>query len=73
MMDNITKIGLVKTYSQDDRPEDGQTIVYLFEPFNSWYIGKYIAEYDSVEGSQGFTTWDPEVIAWFPQRGPRND
>ena len=51
-----------------DRPEDNQEVVYLFEPFNSWYLGVYDAENDSVYGKSGFTTWLPEVIAWFPRR-----
>ena len=50
------------------RPKDGQVVVYLFGPFNAWFIGKYDAAYDSVGGSHGFTTWVPEVEAWFPQR-----
>ena len=51
-----------------DRPEDNQTVIYLFEPFNSWYIGRYDKEYDSVGGPCGFTTWLPEVLAWYPNK-----
>ena len=58
----------LKLRDSERRPRDGQVVVYLFEPFRAWYIGKYDAESDSVGGSHGFTTWVPEVIAWFPQR-----
>lgn len=52
----------------EQRPKNGQVVVYLFEPFNAWFIGTYDAVSDSVGGAQGFTTWVPEVVAWFPQR-----
>lgn len=58
----------IKLHDPKTRPADGQTVVYLFEPFNAWFIGKYDAEFDSVGGTHGFTTWVPEVAAWFPQR-----
>lgn len=58
----------LKLKGPEQRPKDGQVVVYLFEPFDAWFIGRYDAECDSVGGTHGFTTWVPEVAAWFPQR-----
>lgn len=58
----------VKLRDPEKRPKNGQVVVYLFEPFNAWFIGRYDAASDSVGGAHGFTTWVPEVIAWFPQK-----
>lgn len=51
-------------------PEDGEYVIYYFEPFESWYTGKFYLE-DSEEslgpvvvGKYGFTTWHTEVTMW---------
>lgn len=62
------KMKTLKLRDPDQRPQNDELVVYLFEPFNAWFIGTYDAETDSVGGSHGFTTWVPEVAAWFPQR-----
>ena len=49
-----------------DRPADGTHVAYLFEPFGTYHVGLYDAASDSVCGKSGFTTWQPEVTAWFP-------
>ena len=50
------------------RPEDGQEVVYFFEPFGTIHIGEYEAESDSVFGKSGFTTVIPEVPFWMPRK-----
>ena len=52
----------IKTLEQ--RPEEGQEIFYYFEPFESYHVGKYDSESDSVYGKSGFTTVIPEVPYW---------
>ena len=52
----------IKTLEQ--RPEEGQKIFYYFEPFESYHVGKYDSESDSVYGKSGFTTVIPEVPYW---------
>lgn len=49
-----------------DRPTDGALVAYLFEPFGTYHVGRYFADEDCVSGKAGFTTWQPEVTAWFP-------
>lgn len=53
-------------FKGEERPQNNELVVYFFEPFNSLHIGTYSAEDDSVEGKSGFTTWSPEVTAWYP-------
>jgi hypothetical protein len=52
----------IKTIYQ--RPQEGQKIFYYFEPFESFHVGTYDAESDSVYGKSGFTTVIPEVPYW---------
>ena len=51
-------------YAGKDRPADGQRVIYYFEPFEQWYVGKYTASDDSVIGRNGFSSWLPEVTKW---------
>lgn len=30
------------------------------------YVGFYDKETNSIIGNAGFTTWDPEVLCWYP-------
>jgi hypothetical protein len=48
------------------RPENEALVAYLFEPFMSLHVGRYDSEFDSVCGRSGFTTWQPEVLCWYP-------
>ena len=57
-----SNLSWVKTKEQ--RPEDGQKIIYFFEPFGSLNIGTYISDSDSVYGKSGFTSMCPEVPCW---------
>lgn len=50
--------------TKEQRPKDGQKIVYYFEPFRSTFVGKYDKESDSVFSRAGFTTMEPEVPCW---------
>ena len=50
----------------NNRPNDGQFVAYLFEPFMCFYCGEYDKGTDSVAGKHGFTSWQPEVLVWFP-------
>lgn len=53
--------------SIETRPKDYETIVYFFEPFGTFHIGKYYASDDSVARvGGGFTTVIPEVPFWMP-------
>lgn len=48
-------------------PEDGEYVIYYFEPFEKWYTGTFHLEDDfgpSVSGRNGFTTWHTEVTKW---------
>jgi hypothetical protein len=53
------------------RPNDGQLVVYYFEPFKSIHVGTYhehseTNEFDCISGKSGFTTVNPEVPWWMP-------
>ena len=61
-----SKIDEQKWNPQELRPNDGDLVAYLFQPFNGYYCGWYDAETDSVCGKSGFTSWVPEVTAWYP-------
>lgn len=50
----------------EQRPNDGQSVMYLFEPFMKFYRGNYSKVTDSVASGLGFTTWLPEVLVWYP-------
>lgn len=52
------------------RPADGQFVCYHFEPFDRYYCGLYQSETDSVSGKHGFTSWEPEVLRWYPLPEP---
>lgn len=54
----------------EQRPTDGQNVIYYFEPFNRWYVGTYTTEDDTVSGKHGFTTWLPEVTMWMDMSLP---
>lgn len=48
-------------------PENGEYVIYYFEPFERWYLGKFEKEGEfgpMVFGKAGFTTWHPEVTKW---------
>lgn len=49
-----------------ERPSDGALVAYIFEPFMSAHVGIYDEETDSVAGKAGFTSWQPEVLCWYP-------
>lgn len=51
---------------QNERPRDGEHVVYRFEPFGTYHCGVYDSETDSVAGGSGFTSWAPEVTQWYP-------
>lgn len=60
--------------TKEQRPHNGQNIIYYFEPFASYHVGVYDWESDSVCGKSGFTTVIPEVPYWMaiPEL-PEND
>lgn len=65
-------MNLPKWIPIEQRPRDGQVIVYVFEPFRQLHVGKYVSEDDSVIclGKRGgFTTVIPEVPYWMPADG----
>lgn len=64
MTDQLEVIGTKEVYAATSRPRPGQRVMYLFEPFNQWYVGMYDADADSVFGKNGFTSWEPEVLRW---------
>lgn len=57
-------------------PVDGEYVIYYFEPFETWHVGKFVLNadeeddeitkicYPMVFGHSGFTTWHPEVTMW---------
>lgn len=47
-------------------PEDGEYVIYYFEPFGRWYTGtfEYNGADNGVSGRNGFSTWHPEVKKW---------
>ena len=53
----------------DMRPNDGQLVAYLFEPFDSLHVGEYHKIDDSVFSNAEFTNWQPEVSAWLALPG----
>lgn len=61
--DKLIRLGWIPA---EARPVDGQFLAYYFEPFHRFYCGTYDAVNDSVYGAGGFTTWLPEVLAWWP-------
>ena len=50
--------------TSSERPAHGQRIFYYFEPLESYHVGEYDAECDSVFGRSGFTSMVPEVPCW---------
>ena len=52
--------------SGTERPKNDTLVAYLFEPFMSLHVGRYESEFDSVYGRSGFTSWQPEVLCWYP-------
>lgn len=48
------------------RPADGAFVAYLFEPFSAVFVGYYEQETDSICGRSGFSSWNPEVLCWYP-------
>lgn len=59
-MSKITK----EVFYGEKRPHDQEKVIYFFEPFNTWFVGIYHQEGDSVSSRSGFTTWQPEVTMW---------
>lgn len=50
-----------------DYPQDGEYVIYYFQPFEKWYTGFFEMgeEYGpGVSGKNGFTTWHTEVTMW---------
>lgn len=51
-------------------PKDGERVLYYFEPFERWYVGKFSADKGTdifgpmISGEAGFSTWHPEVTMW---------
>lgn len=49
-------------------PEDGEYVIYYFEPFEKWYTGTFCLDDEGmgpmVHGKNGFTTWHTEVTKW---------
>jgi hypothetical protein len=66
-MNELTVQDLPNWISIETRPQDQQMIVYLFEPFGKFHVGKYHADEDCVvRVGGGFTTVIPEVPFWMP-------
>jgi len=58
-----------QVFSSYDLPEEGEWILYYFEPFEKWYCGTFYKAKegdldDGVSGKYGFTTWNPEITMW---------
>lgn len=50
--------------TKEQRPLDGQEIIYYFAPFKTYHLGKYSVDEDAVHGKSGFTSMVPEVPYW---------
>ena len=64
--------------TEEQRPVDGQKVLYLFDPYGTkvygcMFIGTYEEECDTVGGRHGFTTMNPEVPYWMPLPEPPNE
>lgn len=54
-------------FDSDEYPENGEYVIYYFEPFERWYVGTFEKEGDfgpMIRGKNGFSTWHPEVTMW---------
>ena len=53
-----------EVFDSNTYPEDGEYIIYYFEPFKMWNVGEFYKDRcgeSMVFGRSGFTSWHPEV------------